>query len=493
MLPEHIEGLEGPEPDKPEPLIEAVFRLAELNLLEYDQAREEEAKKLNVRVGTLDKEVAKLRRDLEAENGQSDLVESVEPWPDPVEGIEVLNEIISLLYRHVILPEGAIHAIALWIMGTYCYDCFRIWPKLLITSPEKRCGKSTLMATIGALCHRPLIASNISPAAIYRVIEAWRPSLLIDEADTFVNGNDELRGVLNSGHTKSAAFVVRVTGDDLTPAKFSTWSPMVIGMIKMPPDTIVDRSIVIQLRRKLPGEFTTKLPLSFDNDCYSIRQKLARWSEDYAEDLKRSRPILPPSHNDRALDNWTPLFAIAEIIGGDWLDQVKTSFTLLTLTDDDEESIGPLILSDIQTVFNEKRAERIFSSDLIEALIDLEERPWSEWRRGKPLTGAGLSRLLKPFRIKSQTIRIGNITQKGYYKKSFQDAFNRYLSPTPPIQSVTTSQAMDDAACRPNSKRHKSEMLPFENPLQPTAGSGCDVVTDENNPLEGDDSKLEEF
>src|SRR6516225_2261104 len=102
---------------------------------------------------------------------------------------------------------------------------------------------------------RPLLASNISPAALFRVIEAARPTMLIDEADTFAANSDDLRCIVNSGHTRSAAYVVRTVGEDFTPRKFSTWSAMAIAAIGKLPATIEDRSILINLsRRRLEEE-----------------------------------------------------------------------------------------------------------------------------------------------------------------------------------------------------------------------------------------------
>ena len=64
-----------------------------------------------------------------------------------------------------------------------------------IESPEKRCGKTTLLSVLNKLVHRPVPAANISSPAFFRVIQELQPTLLIDEADTFlVRGNDELRG-----------------------------------------------------------------------------------------------------------------------------------------------------------------------------------------------------------------------------------------------------------------------------------------------------------
>jgi len=252
---------------------------------------------------------------------------------------------------------------------------------------------------------------------------------------------------------------------------------MILAMIKYPPDTIMDRSIMIRLRRKLPGEVTQKLPLTFGDDCENIRRKLKRWADDNMESSKVVTPTLPPCDNDRALDNWSPLFAIADIVGGDWPGQVKKSFELLVRSDDDDESIGPMILSDIREVLRERRTEKIFSIDLVEALTAMEERPWSEWRRGKPLTKNSLSKLLKPFGIKPGTVRLGVDTQKGYKLKQLKDAFNRYLSPYPPNQNVTTSQVNNQAGCSQNQNVTQKDNVTFSKPLQPTSGTGCDVVT----------------
>jgi len=453
--------------------------LAELDSIEYEQLREKMAKKLGFRTSILDQEIAKLRPKSDDPKSGA-LVDEVEPWSEPVTGNEVLIEIHGLLKRHVILPDGAVVPISIWVVGTYCFDAFRIWPKLCISSPEKRCGKTTLKETIAALCNRSLVASNITPAAVFRVIEACQPTLLIDEGDTFLPNNEELRGIINSGHTKQSAFVIRTVGDNHEPAKFSTWSPMVLAMIKHPPDTIMDRSIVIELRRKLPSETTEKLPLTFSDDCEVIRRKLKRWADDHMGDLKTVSPELPHCNNDRALDNWTPLFAIAGIIGGDWLEQVKKSFELLVTSDDDDEGIGPMILSDIREILRGRRWEKIFSIDLVEALTAMEERPWSEWKRGKPLTQNSLSRLLKPFGIKSGTVRLGVETQKGYKLKQFKDAFNRYLAPYSPNQTVTPTQSSKHTVYSRNQSDTKNTAVSLLKSLQPTDDRSCDSVTDEN-------------
>jgi putative DNA primase/helicase len=233
-----------------------IARLAALDPLTYDRCRHAEAEKLGVRVSTLDAEVDKARNPSADAEGQGGTLEipDVDPWPHPVDGAALLEDLVVTFRRYAVLPKRADVVLALWIMMTYLLDAITVAPILAITSPEKGCGKTTLLEIISRLARRVLSASNISSAALFRSIEKWGPTLLIDEADSFASKNDELRGVLNSGHTRQTAFVVRCIGDDSEPRIFSTWGCKAIAAIGKLPDTVIDRSIEIRLRRALPGE-----------------------------------------------------------------------------------------------------------------------------------------------------------------------------------------------------------------------------------------------
>src|SRR5262245_50042740 len=185
-------------------LDEQTFReLAALSPVDYDRQREDKAKILKIRVSTLDAEVQKRRPKAESVKngeGQTIVLSDPEPWQDVVNLGKLLNSIVTVIRRYVIVSESAIVAIALWILHTYCHESADISPVLTINSPEKRCGKTNLLKLLAALCVRPLPASNVTAATIFRSVEAFHPTLLIDESDTFINGEaGELRGILNSG------------------------------------------------------------------------------------------------------------------------------------------------------------------------------------------------------------------------------------------------------------------------------------------------------
>ena len=220
----------------------------------------------------------------------------------------------------MILSDHAALAAALWVLHCHAHDAAFHSPRLTATSPTMRCGKSTLLRTIGRLVPRPLPTANITPAAMFRVIEAAKPTLLIDEADSFAHENEELRGVINSSHCRLDAFVIRAVpaGDDYEARQFSTWAPMAIASIGKVAATIADRSVIIAMERKPPGQTVARMRADRDDGFGVLASKAARWVADHLEALRQADPDVPRALNDRQADNWRPLLAIADLAGGDW-------------------------------------------------------------------------------------------------------------------------------------------------------------------------------
>src|ERR1043166_2671383 len=128
-------------------------------------------------------------------------------------GAKLLDELAEVLRRFVVLPKWGAETLALWVLHTYAFEWREVSTYIGIESPEKRCGKTTLLEVLSRLVNRPVVAANVSPSAFFRVIEETRPTLLIDEGDTFLQGNDELRGVLNTGYRRDTGYVLRVASD----------------------------------------------------------------------------------------------------------------------------------------------------------------------------------------------------------------------------------------------------------------------------------------
>jgi putative DNA primase/helicase len=434
---------------------ETFARLAKLSPPEYDREREAVAKQLGIRISTLDREVDG-RRSIKPGSSTSTtedtgILAEVEPWPHAVEGAEVLGEIVASLERFTVLPDGGALAIALWVLFAHAHDAAEHSPILALESPEKRCGKTTTLSLVADLVPRHLPAANISPAALFRAVEKYRPTLLIDEGDSFLRGdNEEMRGILNSGFTSASAFVIRCEGDDHDPRPFRTWCPKLIALIGTLPDTLQDRSVVVTLRRKLDHEKVDRFTRHYRAELHTLRAKAARWAGDHYKCIAASDPTMPAGLNDRAQDCWRPLLAIADLIGGCWPASARKSAAKLTGKADDDESAsaGVLLLGHVREVFNAKRADRITSTALVEALNDNEAWPWGEWRQGKPISPRGVAKILLRYGVKAHKARNAN----EYRIADFADAWSRYAPPTrgePPTAS-STSSTRPEYVCRIN-------------------------------------------
>ncbi len=269
-------------------------------------------------------------------------------------------------------------------------------------------------------------------AALYRTIDRYRPTLLIDEADTiFVNGsNAELRGVLNAGLYKSNAFVLRC-GDRKEPKMHSVWCPKAIALIGRLPTTLEDRSIVIALRRRSRSEPVETF--RYDQvleQLEPIRRKALRWAADYRSTLRSAIPVVPEPLNDRAQDLWRPLVAIAETVGGDWPERAHRAALELSDPTPEPNRGAVQLLHDVRTVFRQQHAERLASEEIVTELANMEHRRCAEAIHRGTITKVELARSFAPFGIRPRVIRHGKgQVRRGYLASDFSDAFARYLEP----------------------------------------------------------------
>jgi Protein of unknown function (DUF3631) len=472
-------GADNAKPDEEESEISIeISRLAKLPLIKYEQERKVAAEVLGVRASVLDRLVQDERARLgddEASGmqGRAITFAEPEPWPEPVDGAALLDEISKAIGAHVVMPEASRDACALWVAHTFLLDCTMISPRLAITSPTRGCGKTTALDVISQLVLRPLPAANVSASAIFRVVEGFRPTLLIDEADTFLKDNDELRGVLNSGHRKGGA-VLRNVGDDHEPRSFSTYGACAIALIGQLPGTLTDRSVPITLTRRKRDEDITPFRLDRVAHLVVLARKLARWTADNEVAIAATEPEMPAGIYNRAADNWRPLLSVATVAGGGWVARGQKAALAGVAADIDDAALLELLLGDIRTIFASREVERMPSAALAEALAEMDGRPWAEFGRNeKPVTQNKLARLLKPLKIVPDSIRIDERrTPKGYYLNQFEEAFSRYLDPeeAPEPQhrnnadEMGTSELFQSATADADVAVRKSEKLNNDGP-----------------------------
>jgi hypothetical protein len=270
----------------------------------------------------------------------------VEPWPKPVDGAVLLDALVKELQRFVVFPKWAVETLALWILHTYAFQSRDVTTYLAIESPEKECGKSTLLTVLSHFVDRPAVSSNISSSAFFHAIEELQPTLLIDEADSNLRARRELRGILNAGYTKPTAYVWRMTYEATlnaevdaaewarvagnaggTLVRYSSWCPKAIATIGHLDDTLASRCIVIRMQRKMEGEECERLKMM---KATELKRRCARFVLDHAAEITNADPPMPAGLTNRAADIWEPLFVLADLAGGIWRELARQAALGLT-------------------------------------------------------------------------------------------------------------------------------------------------------------------
>ncbi|MGD6753403.1 DUF3631 domain-containing protein [Streptomyces sp. BH105] len=352
------------------------------------------------------------------------------------DGADLLDELRAQIARFVILPsQEALHAVTLWVAATHLQPAWQHAPRLAVVGPAKRCGKSRLLDVVTETVRNRLITVNASPAAIFRSItDEDPPTLLVDEADTLfgtakaAEKNEDLRGLLNAGHQRNRP-TLRVSGPEHKPHTFPTFAMAALAGIGDLPDTIMDRSVVIRMRRRAAGEEVASFRTGRDTPAlHAIRDRLAAWLPPLYPQAMEMEPEMPVE--DRAADTWEPLIVVADLAGGEWPASARTACRSMSdyeAGQDEEGGLRTRILVDIRRVFAAEGDPTVLrTSRLLDELNADKEAPWAEYGAGG-LTPRGLQLLLKDYGIGSANRRFPDGTQaKGFARNQFLDTWARY-------------------------------------------------------------------
>ncbi len=392
------------------------------------------------------------------------------PESEILDGAQLLDELYNQYVKFVVFPgRHEPVAVTLWTAATHAISVWHHATRLTVDSPQKRCGKTRLLDIITETAHSPLPTSNASTAAIFRVIAQHGdspPTIILDEADalfrtkTKAEQNEDLRALFNNGFARGKP-TWRCVGPKQEPTQFSNFAMAALAGIGKLPDTITDRAISIALQRRSPTEEVAKFRQRRDcPNLNSIRNQLAEWVQANITELEKAQPVMPV--DDREADAWEPLFAIAELAGGEWPARAKLAcLALCESAADDDSDNDTLLLHDIRNIFADVQMPTgwagtpfLASQTLVNELRDIEESPWKD----KELNTSKLAAALKPYGVRPG--HNAAKTQRGYMLESFRDAFRRYLRPEP---SSRPTSAADHGEHDENSET-STRPQPVQNP-----------------------------
>ena len=301
-----------------------VGEIAKLSQIEYDRQRGVLADRLGVRRSTLDRAVKAARNGGASGQGSSINLEDVEPGPDAVDGEKLLDEMAAAIMSHISMNAVEADTIALWCVYSHAYELFPVSPRLGIRAATAECGKTELLRRIRRFVNRPLECDGLTAAVFFRVVDASKPTLLLDEVDNFLpEDKSAILGAMNSGYSRQGKFC-RCVGDYHEIRAFSTFAPFVYAMIGRPPGTFDSRTIAIDSRRASPEKARCLTSLEDDSPedkrLFDLGRKVARWTEDNRDRLKGARPDMGDLVN-RAAMNWRPLLLLLIALGAPGLSE----------------------------------------------------------------------------------------------------------------------------------------------------------------------------
>jgi hypothetical protein len=384
-------------------------------------------------------------------------------------GAGLLAELHAALTRYVVLPSPeAADAVTLWIAASHAQPAWEHAPRLAVVSPLKRCGKSRLLDVVAETCWAPLITVNATIAAVVRSLGDDPPTLLVDEADTLwgskkqADNNEDLRGLLNAGHQRNRPMLRwDVTSRSLE--QLNTFAMAMLAAIGDLPDTIMDRAVVIRMRRRAPGERVDPYRTRRDAPPLNhVRDRLTAWAREHLRELQHAAPAMPLE--DRAADTWEPLVAVADLAGGEWPERARAAAAVMTAAEAEQEedsSASVRLLGDLREVFDQ--AEALYSTTVLQRLHKLDDAPWADWY-GHPLSTRDLAKLLRPYGVRAKNVREhGGEPRKGYARSDLHEPWARYV-PLPPLRPLhhdeTPAQPGREAVADPQPRSATSATPP---------------------------------
>jgi phosphoglycolate phosphatase-like HAD superfamily hydrolase len=352
-------------------------------------------------------------------------IDELEPWPNPVDGGLLLEQIQARIRRHIVISECGAIATSFWILQAWLHADVAIHSPILAPfSAEPDSGKSTLLHVTSFMCPRSII--EVRPTvSIYQTINESKPTWFVEEADNLFEDR-ALQEIVNASWIRGSAKVYRIVRGVRTP--FDVFCPKAIGLLgrsKVPPST-ASRCIFIEMLPKLPTETVDRFEHADDQEFQDIRRKAMRWAADNAAALKSAEPWSPSEFANRVASNWRLMFAISDAISSEWSGKLRAAAVRLTPISDENMSWPKRLLTEFRAAFERVEGRDIASEEMAKWLTEDELGAWSDYK-GHAITQREIAHLLRTYGI--HHTKIGPTTSRrwGYRARDFEELFARIL------------------------------------------------------------------
>jgi len=369
----------------------------------------------------------------------------------PVNYKKIIERIVSLLNRYLVFQhDWQPYIIAFWLAGTYLYRCFPLYPYLWVQSPTKRCGKTLLLELLSSLAFNcDGVTTAPTEAILYRDPEISGGTLCWDEVENLSKFKEkgERIQIINAAYRKGAK-IKRCEGKDNDVKSFEVYRPIILSGIQELEDTVIDRSIKIELIRKPQSDNVNRLQIDkIKSDLQNIKDYLYIYALTKTNKILEAYQsfndsIIPSGVDDRLRDGLEIIYSVASAFYTDDKTAFKeiikildtASVALSSIRNDEEEDI-----SFVRAILLLKEKSGSFDSDLIlssKEAVDFFQDGGIDWIQ-EPKHARSLLRKLG---FRSGSHRETGAVVRGYKieKSRLNKLHSRYCSSIPPEKTVTS-------------------------------------------------------
>jgi hypothetical protein len=369
---------------------------------------------------------------------------------------EMLSRVVDFIGHHLQCTQEQRIVLALWIIHTHCFTAFFTSPCLDIHSSQKQAGKSICLELLSLLCNEPWLTCGFTSSILTAHVDSEPPTLLLDEREATLGSarrakSPALLAMLNSGFQKSVFHQDRNKSLDIfCPKAFAGTAPL--------PESLAERSIPIFLEPLQPDDSEDSVQRFFPHQAQKEAEDLLPWIEQWSkENLSRlsADPFrlphgLSPALSHRQQDLIEPLLHVAQAIGGSWPNQAAQALlTVFQQSLQPRQNYAVQLLNDLENAFHEPGDARFLpTSFLLRWLQNLDDRPWSVWHEGRPLTDQDLARMLQPFGVYPRNVRRedGKVV-RCYMRYEVEDASSQHQSRRQSLADLKIEIPNKDAGC----------------------------------------------
>jgi len=203
-----------------------------------------------------------------------------------------------------------------YVLLTWLYDCFSVIPYLRVLG-DPGSGKTRFIQTVGSICYKPIFCGGaITPAPIYRFIDMYHGTLIIDESDfKFSDSYQEIVKILNCGYMTGMP-VLRCEGKSgkYTPESYDCYSPKIIANRHRFQDSALEsRCFTYEMGQRKRGDIPLSLITDeFKEGALDIRNKLLLFRLRNYSNKRANNDLLIDGIEDRINQIAAPLLSIVK-------------------------------------------------------------------------------------------------------------------------------------------------------------------------------------